>query len=210
MVIDAFLTDGTRGSIMRATHLGQFQARAVTTHLREVMVHDVPERFRGTCEADETYVGGQWKNKRARIRSEGTKRGRGTKKQAVFGILNRPRKQVHVWLVPNVRGRTIRPYIHQTVVRSGPIYTDEAKMYEPLQREGYRHGWVNHSEGEYVRGKVHTQGLDGFWGILKRNLAPIGGIRERYLYRFIGEQVWRYNYRSLTREEQIERLLKRL
>lgn len=208
--IDAFLNDGTRGAVMRATRLGQFQARAVATHLREVMTRDVPERFRGTSEADETYVGGTWKNKRAAIRIRGTKRGRGTQKQAIFGILNRPRKQVRIWLVPNVQGRTLRPIIHRTIIRKGPIYTDDAKMYRPLRRGGYRHAWVNHSKDEYVRGSVHTQGLDGFWGILKREIAPIGGIRKRYLYRFIGEQVWRYNYRSLTRDGQVDRLLKRL
>lgn len=208
--IDAFLNDGTRGAVMRATRLGQFQTRAVATHLREVMTRDVPERFRGISEADETYVGGTWRNKRAAIRIRGTKRGRGTQKQAIFGIVSREQQQVRVWLVPNVRGRTLRPIIHRIVERPGPVYTDGAKMYRPLTREGYQHEWVDHDAGEYVRGAVHTQTIDGFWGLLKRNIAPIGGIRKRYLYRFIGEQVWRYNYRSLTREEQIDRLLNQL
>jgi len=208
--IDAFLNDGTRNAVVRATRLGQFQARAVTTHIREVMTRDVPERLHGTSEADETYVGGTWRNKRAAIRIQGTKRGRGTSKQAIFGIVSREQQQVRVWLVPNVRGRTLRPIIHRIVIRPGPVYTDGAKMYRPLAREGYQHDWVDHDAGEYVRGHVHTQTMDGFWGLLKRNIAPIGGIRKRYLYRFIGEQVWRYNYRFLTREEQIERLLKRL
>ncbi|MCK9593295.1 MAG: transposase, partial [Methanoregula sp.] len=57
--------------------------------IRIVLVKDVPEIFSGTVEVDETYVGGQWKNKRKTIRDHGTKRGRDTKKQPVFGILCR-------------------------------------------------------------------------------------------------------------------------
>jgi transposase len=53
------------------------------------MTKDVPEIFPGTVEVDETYVGGQWKNKRKTFRDQGTKRERGTKKQPVFGILCR-------------------------------------------------------------------------------------------------------------------------
>ena len=53
------------------------------------MTKDVPEIFSGTVEVDETYLGGQWKNKRKTIRDKGSKRGRGTKKQPVFGILCR-------------------------------------------------------------------------------------------------------------------------
>lgn len=209
-VIHAFLELGTMDGVVRDAHVSWRQASAAVTHLREAMTRDTPEQLHGTSEADETYVGGTWENKRAAIRIRGTKRGRGTSKQAIFGIVSRSQQQVRVWLVPNVRGRTLRPIIRRIVERPGPVYTDGAKMYRPLPREGYHHGWVDHDAGEYVRGCVHTQTIDGFWGLLKRNIASIGGIRKRYLYRFIGEQVWRYNYRSLTREEQIERLLKRL
>ena len=209
-VVTAFLEYGTIGAVRRHGRAGKQQASAVVSHLRSVMVRDVPEYLRGTCEADETYVGGTWRNKRAAIRIRGTKRGRGTQKQAIFGIVSRSQQQVRVWLVPNVQGRMLHPIIRRTVPRPGPIYTDGATMYRSLRRAGYRHEWVDHDAGEYVRGYVHTQTIDGFWGLLKRNLASIGGIRKRYLYRFIGEQVWRYNYRSLTREEQVDRLFTRL
>lgn len=209
-IVRIFLEHGTINAVRNHGRLGKQRASAVIIHLREVMTRDVPEKLRGASEVDETYVGGTWRNKRAAIRIRGTKRGRGTQKQAIFGIVSRSQQQVRVWLVPNVRGRTLRPIIHRIVARPGPVYTDGAKMYQPLPREGYRHDWVDHDAGEYVRAYVHTQTIDGFWGLLKRKLASIGGIRKRYLYRFIGEQVWRYNYRSLTREEQIDRLLQRL
>lgn len=209
-VICAFLERRTIESVIDTTRIGKHQAERAVAHLREVMTRDVPAWFHGTCEADETYVGGTWKNKRAAIRIRGTKRGRGTQKQAIFGILNRPTKQVRVWQVPNVQGPTLRRRIRQHVARPGPIYTDGAKQYRKLPEEGYRHAWVDHDAEEFVRRRVHTQGIDGFWGYLKRHLAKIGGIRKRYLYRYIGEYVWRYNYRSLSRKEQIERLFTQL
>jgi hypothetical protein len=56
---------------------------------REVMLRDISGVFDGAVEVDETYLGGQWKNKRKVQRLQGTKRGRGTRKQPVFGILCR-------------------------------------------------------------------------------------------------------------------------
>jgi hypothetical protein len=57
--------------------------------VREIMIRDIPEVFEGEVEVDETYIGGQWKNKRKNIRNKGSKRGRGTSKQPVFGVLCR-------------------------------------------------------------------------------------------------------------------------
>ena len=59
------------------------------TYTRKVMAKDVPKQFSGIVEVDETYIGGQWKNKRKSVRAKGTKRGRGTSKQPVFGIYAR-------------------------------------------------------------------------------------------------------------------------
>ncbi|NTW14219.1 MAG: transposase [Candidatus Moranbacteria bacterium] len=87
------------------------------------------------------------------------------------------------------------------------IFTDGLVRYRLLLKCGYRHEWVHHMTEVYVRGEVHTQTLDGFWGQLKNRLAMQGGIRKAYLPFFIGKHVWRYNFRHLSREKQIERLL---
>ena len=83
--------------------------RALTLVRRE-MTKEVPVIFSGTIEVDETYLGGQWKNKRKTIRENGTKRGRGTKKQPVFGILCR---NGSVWaeVVDDVGAETLQPLI---------------------------------------------------------------------------------------------------
>jgi transposase-like protein len=166
----------------------------------------VPETLRGTCETDETYLGGAWKNKRVHIRKKGTKRGRGTSKQAIFGIVGREQEKVRTWLVPSARIAVTRPYIIRTVVKGSRIYSDGFRGYRSLPRYGYTHEWVDHDAGEYVRGDVHTQTLDGYWGLLKNFLASKGGVQRRYLYRFVGEHQWRYNFRNLSRKEQVKRI----
>jgi transposase-like protein len=171
------------------------------------MCLDVPETLSGICEADETYIGGAWKNKKIHIRKRGSKRGRGTSKQAIFGIVSRTEGKVRVWLVPNARIATTRPKVRKTVMRGSTIFTDGFKGYRLLPRYGYRHEWVDHEAGEYVRGEGHTQTLDGYWGMLKNFLAAKGGVQRKYLYRFVGEHVWRYNFRYLSRKDQVARLL---
>jgi transposase-like protein len=150
------------------------------------MTSDVPMLMSGICEADETYVGGSWKNKAIHIRRQGSKRGRGTSKQAIFAVLQRYPQQVRAWLVPNSKGRTTRPLIISVVELGSSVYTDGHRGYRSLPHYGYIHEWVDHDAGEYVRGDVHTQTLDGYWGLLKVHLSGIGGVRKDKLPLFIG------------------------
>lgn len=75
------------------------------TNVRMAFQTDIPEIFSGTVEVDETYIGGQWKNKRLKERSKGAKRGRGTTKTPVFGILCRGEKYGHKWYLTWKRKR---------------------------------------------------------------------------------------------------------
>lgn len=205
--ISAFLEYGTIVRVARAVRRSYATMQKAVALIRRVMTDDVPFLFSGTAEADETYVGGSWKNKAVHIRRQGSKRGRRTSKQAVFGIASRDAKQVRVWLVTDAKRRTLIPLIERQVVRGSAIYTDGHKPYRSLPRKGYRHEWVDHAAGEYVRGDVHTQTIDGYWGLLKTHLDSIGGIRKRSLPYYIGEHVWRYNSRRLSLHEQVECIL---
>jgi transposase-like protein len=211
-LIEEFLRDGTIKSVARECGLALTTAQRCVIFLRALMTADVPHCFFGVTEADETYVGGAWKNKAIHIRKQGTKRGRGTQKQAIFGVVQRHPQHVRVWLVPNAKGVTLCPLICALVRLGSSIYTDGHKGYRRLKNMGYHHDWVDHDAGEYVRGDVHTQTLDGYWGLLKNHLAQVGGIRKKHLHLFIGEHVWRYNNKDLTRGEQtklLHRILER-
>jgi len=84
--------------------------------VRAAMQRDVPKPFSGTVEVDETYLGGQWKNKPKQTRDAGTMRGRGTSKQPVFGILAR-RGIVWAEVVNDVQAATLMPLITGRVKR---------------------------------------------------------------------------------------------
>ena len=119
--------------------------RALTL-IRTALIKDVPEIFSGTVEVDETYLGGQWKNKRKTIRDNGTNRGRGTKKQPVFGILCRDGT---VWaeVVVDVGAETLQPLIVARKVSTGSIVcSDTWKAYTGIASRGYVHRLVNHGE----------------------------------------------------------------
>lgn len=180
------------------------------TYVRIAFQQDIPEVFSGTVEVDETYIGGQWKNKRLKERSKGAKRGRGTTKTPVFGILCRGGK---VWaqVVPDVEAKTLMPLISRRVEAGSVVCSDTWKSYTGVAAKGYVHRLVKHHEGEYSDGKGnHINGLEGFWGYLKRRLAAKGGIRQERLPLYLAEYVWRYNHRNDSIDTQKKLIMKHL
>jgi transposase len=181
--------------------------------LRTVMAKDVPEVFEGTVEVDETYLGGQKKNKnKSQLRKEKeifgkeSKRGFGTTKQPVFGILCRNGK-VFAELVDDTEAKDLIPLITKKVKPGSKVCSDTYRSYTGLAAQGYVHRTVEHRLKEYVKGKNHINGLEGFWGFLKRKLASKGGVRRIYLPLFLGEYVWRYNHRKEELVKQRSELL---
>jgi transposase-like protein len=178
--------------------------------VRQVMSDDLPTQFSGVVEVDETYIAGTWYNKRWATRKHGTKRGRGTTKQPIFGIFERKRSVVRIWVVPNVQKRALMPIIKRHITRGSTIYSDGYQLYQETVHEGYTHDFVDHHQNEYARGDVSTNAMEGFWGLLKRRLRSTGGIRRERLYWYAAEEAWRYNYRKLSEAEQIQKLLQLL
>ena len=174
------------------------------------MVQDVPGVFSGTVEVDETYLGGQKKNKRKKqLRKElESRRGFGTTKQPVFGILTRQGK-IFAKLVDDTEAGDLLPIITKKVKAGSRVCSDTWRAYTGLAAKGYVHRTIEHGEKEYVLGKNHINGLEGFWGYLKRKLAAKGGVKRKYLPLFLGEYVWRYNYRKLGVKLQTNRLFKK-
>ena len=182
--------------------------------IRNLMVKDIPkELFSGIVEVDETYLGGQKKNKRKsqlkkdkQIFEKESKRGFGTTKQPIFGILCRSGK-VYAKLVDRTEAGDLLPIISGRVKVGTRICSDTWRAYTGLATKGYVHRTVKHNQKEYVRGKNHINGLEGFWGYLKRQLASRGGIRRKRLPLYLAEYVWRYNHRKLSIKQQVNRLL---
>jgi len=209
-IIRWFLLEQSSQNIALRTSLERGRVLRALSIIRRALTRDVPEIFSGTVEVDETYLGGQWKNKRKTVRDEGTKRGRGTKKQPVFGILCR---NGTVWaeVVNDVEAATLQPLITRQVSPGSIICSDTWRAYTGIASRGFVHRLVNHGERQYSDGKgSHINGLEGFWGYLKRKLASKGGIRREKLPLYLGEYVWRYNHRKESDKVKVRRILKLL
>ena len=197
-------------AIARETGLERKRVLRALTVVRMAMMREVPNVFRETVEVDETYLGDAWKNKRKSVRSRGTKRGRGTSKTPVFGILCRG-GTVWAQVVPDMEAETLMPLICRRVKPGSVICSDTWKSYTGIAAKGYVHRMVEHGQGEFSDSSGgYINGLEGFWGYLKRRLAAKGGIRRERLPLYLAEYVWRYNHRNLSPEKQVDELMKLL
>jgi transposase-like protein len=144
-------------------------------------------------EVDETYIGGKPKNMH---RSKRLAQGDQDHKVIVMGMLERSSRQVRAKVIPNVKRETLQAEILKNVGRSSHVFTDQHVGYQGLHRmNGYVHKTVNHME-EYVNGRVHTQGIENFWSLLKRSLSgTYVAVEPFHMDSYVDEQVFRYNNR---------------
>jgi transposase-like protein len=156
----------------------------------------------GEVEVDETFIGGKARNmhKDVRVRRMQGRRGAadGTK-TIVLGILERASeskpKRVRATVISDRKARTILPEVAGHVESGSKLYTDE--FGSQWVNADFQHEAVNHLS-TYVRGNVHTNGLENFWSLLKRG---IGGtyvsVEPFHLFRYVDEQAFRFNNREM-------------
>jgi len=148
----------------------------------------------GEVEADETFIGGKARNMHLSVRQRRIT-GTGTKdKVAVMGLLERG-GQVRTMVVPSRKKSVLQAEVKKHVEAGAALYTDFLLSYEGLAPD-YAHQVVDHAV-EYVNGRIHTNGLENFWSLLKRG---IGGtyisVEPFHLFRYLDEQTFRYNNRK--------------
>jgi transposase-like protein len=159
----------------------------------------------GAVEVDESFVGGRVSNMhRGRVKKLNQTHTalmgkpsavRYHNKTAVLGILDRESKKVRAKVVPNTKRETLEKEILANVKYGSAVYTDEAVAYDTLRRR-YTHETVNHIES-YVRGQVHTNGLENFWSLMKRNITgTYVSVESFHLERYLDEQMFRFNNRA--------------
>lgn len=156
----------------------------------------------GEVEVDETFVGGKMKNMHRRrrerlntIRNEVNRPDHYAGKTVVMGILDRDLRKVRAAVVPNTKRDTLQAHILREVFPGSKVYTDDHTGYMGLEKK-FAHEVVNHLE-TYVDGKVHTNGIENFWSLLKRGLnGTYVAVEPFHLFRYVDEQVFRYNNRA--------------
>lgn len=145
-------------------------------------------------EADTTYVGGKEKNKHKSKRAAKPQIG-GLGKQVVHTLVERggSARSHHV---ANVTGKTLRPILDKHANRASHLMTDTAGGYYRVGKEFASHGMVDHGADEYVRGKVHSNTVEGYFSILKRGIiGTYHHISEQHLHRYLAEFDFRYSNR---------------
>jgi transposase-like protein len=156
----------------------------------------------GAVEVDETFVGGKLKNMHKDKKVRYNRKGGAFGKTIVQGMLDRDARQVRAKVVPNIERHTLQNEVLKNVKYGSTIYSDNAVAYDRLNWR-YVHDVVNHAE-EYVRGQVHTNGIENFWSLLKRTLSGTYVAVEPYhLDRYIDEQAFRFNNRGGKKEGKI-------
>ena len=138
--------------------------------------------FCGPVEVDETFVGGTEANRhRSKKAKAPANAGYEQTKTPVVGVLDRPTNQVVTAVVERTDGPTLKGFVLEHMAEGARIFTDGATAYRGLPN----HEWVEHSNDEYVRGDVHTNGAESFWSRFK------GAVRGTFRY-ISPKHTWRY------------------
>ena len=189
----------------KALGVRQQSAWFMLHRIREAMKNKSLFKFGGPgseVETDETYVGAKAKNMHKnrklqlqQIRGEQRLGDVFLGKTAVQGILDRDLRQIRCKVIPNIKRETLQNEVLKQVRYGSKVYTDNAVGYDQLH-ERFVHEFVNHAE-RYVNGQVHTNGLENFWSLFKRNLrGTYVSVEPFHLERYLDEQVFRYNNRA--------------
>lgn len=141
-------------------------------------------KLNGIVEVDETYIGGKARGKR----------GRGAAKKSIVVSLVEREGSVRSKHVEMLTADELKGYIRENVEKDADIMTDDFKSYKGLDKEYKSHNIIKHSKKEYVKGKIHTNTVEGFFRLLKRGVrGSFHHVSGLHLHRYLSEFVFRWN-----------------
>jgi transposase-like protein len=186
--------------LARAIKVSQKTAWFMMHRVRLALQDESFGKLNGEVEVDETFIGGKARNMHLDKRERRITGTGGKDKTIVFGALERGGK-VRTMVVGDRKRATLQTCVKEHVEAGSALYSDALKSYDGLAQE-YAHQVIDHAE-KYVDGKIHTNGMDNFWSLLKRGIAgTYVSVEPFHLFRYLDEQVFRYNNRG-TREHKV-------
>lgn len=191
--------------VARALGVTQKTAWFMMHRVRSAMKTRSFKKLAGEVEVDETFIGGKSKNMHKGKREQKI-RGRGSVGKAIVqGLLERG-GEIRTKCVTAIDDYTLTGNVRDNVERGSYVYTDALPSYYGLSL-GYFHKWVDHVS-KYVSGRVHTNGLENFWSLLKRSIkGTYVSVAPFHLARYCDEQAFRYNNRKLTDGERFNHVM---
>ena len=165
--------------------------------IREAMRDDGNVNFGsggGTVEVDETFIGYD-----KTIKPKHSKKGRGyAHKHKILALVDRTTGHAKSIVVDNLKAETLVPILKDNIAKEATIYTDEATQYVSLGREFAEHDFVRHAAGEYGRGDIHTNTIEGYFSIFKRGMKGVyQHCAKKHLHRYAAEFEFRYSNRAV-------------
>ena len=156
----------------------------------------------GTVEVDETFIGKEPGKPMKRAFHH---------KMKVLTLVDREAGRAKSFIVDDVKKSTVLPILRENIAKEATIYTDEATRYQQLDQDFASHDSVNHKSGEYGRGEVHTNTIEGYFSIFKRGMKGVyQHCAKRHLHRYMAEYDFRYTNRSAKGVEDHGRTVKAL
>lgn len=191
----------------------------IFTKIRNQLMTQDDTPLSGRVEMDETYMGGKPRlADKAKFAQDPAGRQSAAlkwsheKKVPVFGMVERNHRilrdgrtkpeitrhgKIAAYVVPKNPQKAIVEHIDTQVADSTILYTDDARIYDRLADDGWKHETIKHSEGVNVSGEIHTQTIEGFWSLVKRGIdGTHHAVSPKWLQGYLNEYVWRYNHRD--------------
>ena len=166
---------------------------------------DGDDGLSGHVEVDETFIGGKPRN-----REHGVHRGRPTSdtKTIVFGMVQR-NGDIITRVVPDATHKSLIPLVEKYVDKGSEMSSDQWRAYKILGKLGYDHEAVDHSREEWVRGKTHTNTIEGFWSHFKNSVRGTHkSISRQHMMNYLHEFEFRFNLRKDVSGSMFDRLIK--
>jgi len=193
--------------LMREVDVTYKTAWRMLKQIRKSMTSDNQNFFNAIVEIDETYIGGKPRKSNDKSKDDDNddynKRGRGTKKKAVVGVVDRENKKVFAKVsMSNKQGKKLSGIqllniLDEVCEKNNIVMTDEFKGYNILDKKtNYFRLKIDHTKG-YTDGDIHTNSIESFWALLKRGIYGIyHHVSMKYLQNYVNEFCFRYNNRN--------------
>lgn len=154
-------------------------------------------------EVDETFIGGKARNMhKSKKIGKGYQHRGGVNKTIVMGMLERG-GSVTTKVIQDRDKATLHSHVAECIEEGTKLYSDEWGPYTGLD-DKFAHQVINHAE-KYVDGRVHTNGMENFWSLLKRSLGgTYVSVEPFHLFRYLDEQAYRFNNRRMTDAQRFD------